>query len=171
MDVLIEGTPYFRRINNRLARAVRLRLPEPFSGPVNCNISGDYDPQNLIAQAVDGVALVYCIPENKHNTSVQVSVEWEGGKIGRGWVIAPARPWTIYIAQDKHLDFGWIHPVEKVIERINMLSDYALDHLERWNFELSIWVEGYPACQADGEVRSCWLSCAAVISRLPRSGW
>ena len=57
------------------------------------------------------------------------------------------RQWTIYLAQDKHLDYGWCGSPSEVEVRMAALLDYYLDQAERsggrWNLDGTIWAEVY----------------------------
>ena len=58
-----------------------------------------------------------------------------------------ARNWTIYLAQDKHLDYNWCGSTTEVELRMVALTDYYLDLVERtdarWNLDGTIWLEVY----------------------------
>lgn len=58
-----------------------------------------------------------------------------------------ARQWTIYIAQDKHLDYGWCGSTTEIELRMAALLDYHLDAAERneahWNLDGTLWEEVY----------------------------
>jgi alpha-mannosidase len=143
MSLQIFATPYFRHVEGRLRRALKIQLPETWSGPVECRLAADGQEQFLAGEARDGWVWLCGLEVFDRPVEVRVGVkagaqEWTGEVL-----VSPARPWTIYIAQDKHLDYGWIHPVEQVVERINNLTDFALERLPRWNFDVSIWVEEY----------------------------
>ena len=55
--------------------------------------------------------------------------------------------WTIYLVQDKHLDYGWCGSTTEVELRMAALLDYYLDLAEqdraRWNLDGTIWDEVY----------------------------
>lgn len=57
------------------------------------------------------------------------------------------RHWTIYLAQDKHLDYGWCGSATEIELRMATLLDYYLDLAERdrvrWNLDGTIWDEVY----------------------------
>jgi len=57
------------------------------------------------------------------------------------------RRWTIYLAQDKHLDYGWCGSTTEIELRMASLLDYYLDLAERdqtrWNLDGTIWQEVY----------------------------
>lgn len=57
------------------------------------------------------------------------------------------RQWTVYIAQDKHLDYNWCGSTTEVELRMATLLDYYLDLAERgqtrWNLDGTIWEEVY----------------------------
>lgn len=59
----------------------------------------------------------------------------------------PQRTWTIYLAQDKHLDYNWCGSTTEVELRMVALTDYYLDLVEqsdaRWNLDSTIWLEVY----------------------------
>ena len=58
-----------------------------------------------------------------------------------------ARQWTIYLAQDKHLDYNWCGSTTEIELRMAALLDYFLDAAERneacWNLDGTIWDEVY----------------------------
>ena len=55
--------------------------------------------------------------------------------------------WTIYLAQDKHLDYGWCGSTTEVELRMAALLDYYLDAAlqkkVRWNLDCTLWDEVY----------------------------
>lgn len=57
------------------------------------------------------------------------------------------RRWTVYLAQDKHLDYGWCGSTTEIELRMAPLLDYYLDLAEqdraRWNLDGTIWNEVY----------------------------
>ncbi len=57
------------------------------------------------------------------------------------------RRWTVYLAQDKHLDYGWCGSTTEIELRMATLLDYYLDLAERdrtrWNLDGTIWDEVY----------------------------
>lgn len=58
-----------------------------------------------------------------------------------------ATKWTIYLAQDKHLDYGWCGSTTEVELRMAALLDYYLDaamqNKVRWNLDCTLWYEVY----------------------------
>ena len=60
---------------------------------------------------------------------------------------ASDRQWTIYIAQDKHLDYNWCGSTTEIELRMAALLDYYLDLAEQnrvcWNLDGTIWDEVY----------------------------
>jgi len=143
----VEGTPYFYEQNGVLRRALRLRLPAPLSGTAQVQVTWGAGTADGVCDVRDGHLTALGPPPSAAPLAVEVSVTvaaraWKGDV-----TLPPARPWTIYVAQDKHLDYGWIHPVEQVVERMNVLTDYHLAASERmglrWNLDTSIWVEEF----------------------------
>jgi len=61
--------------------------------------------------------------------------------------VASTRRWTIYLAQDKHLDYGWCGTTPEIEVRMVALLDYYLEQAEqrgsRWNLDGTIWCEVY----------------------------
>jgi hypothetical protein len=57
------------------------------------------------------------------------------------------RKWTIYLAQDKHLDYNWCGSTTEIELRMAALLDYFLDAAERnetsWNLDGTLWDEVY----------------------------
>lgn len=57
------------------------------------------------------------------------------------------RQWTIYLAQDKHLDYNWCGTNTEIEVRMVSLLDYYLHQAEkngrRWNLDSTIWVDVY----------------------------
>ncbi len=55
--------------------------------------------------------------------------------------------WTVYLAQDKHLDYNWCGSTTEVELRMAALLDYFLDAAQqnkvRWNIESTLWDEVY----------------------------
>jgi hypothetical protein len=58
-----------------------------------------------------------------------------------------ARQWTIYLAQDKHLDYHWCGSTTEIELRMARLLDYYVDAAEcgrtRWNLDGTLWDEVY----------------------------
>ena len=56
-----------------------------------------------------------------------------------------SRKWTVYLAQDKHLDYNWCGTPAEIETRMAALVDYYLDEtLEtggRWNLDSTIWAD------------------------------
>lgn len=68
------------------------------------------------------------------------------------------RRWTVYLAQDKHLDYNWCGSTTEIELRMATLLDYYLDLAERgracWNLDGTIWEEVYRRHRGqDGGVR------------------
>jgi hypothetical protein len=55
--------------------------------------------------------------------------------------------WTVYLAQDKHLDYNWCGSTTEIELRMAALLDYYLDATERnevcWNLDGTLWDEVY----------------------------
>ena len=55
--------------------------------------------------------------------------------------------WTVYLAQDKHLDYNWCGSTTEIELRMAALLDYFLDAAEedkvRWNLDGTLWDEVY----------------------------
>ena len=64
-----------------------------------------------------------------------------------------SRQWTIYIAQDKHLDYNWCGSLVEVETRMAALVDYYLDLTRRtdgrWNLDGTLWLEVYRRQRGD----------------------
>lgn len=60
---------------------------------------------------------------------------------------ASGRQWTVYLAQDKHLDYNWCGSTTEIELRMAALLDYYLDAAEqgrgRWNLDGTLWHEVY----------------------------
>jgi hypothetical protein len=63
------------------------------------------------------------------------------------------RSWTIYIAQDKHLDYDWCGTESEIETRMAGLVDGYLDLVaagrSRWNLDCTLWVEAYRRQRGD----------------------
>jgi hypothetical protein len=61
--------------------------------------------------------------------------------------VTPTRQWTIYLAQDKHLDYNWCGSTTEIELRMAALLDYYLEQAEergsRWNLDSTLWLEVY----------------------------
>ncbi len=61
--------------------------------------------------------------------------------------MTPSRRWTIYLAQDKHLDYNWCGTPVEVEARMAALLDYYLEQTaragSRWNLDSTIWLDVY----------------------------
>lgn len=70
---------------------------------------------------------------------------WLGWK--NGGAIVKDRQWTIYLTQDKHLDYNWCGTPAEIEVRMAALLDYYLDLVERsggcWNLDGTLWLEVY----------------------------
>ncbi|MHB8900623.1 MAG: glycoside hydrolase family 38 N-terminal domain-containing protein [Thermoguttaceae bacterium] len=58
------------------------------------------------------------------------------------------RPWTVYLAQDKHLDYNWCGSTTEIELRMAALVDYYLDSTGQgrtacWNLDSTLWDEVY----------------------------
>ncbi len=57
------------------------------------------------------------------------------------------RKWTIYLTQDKHLDYNWCGSPAEIETRMVALVDYYLEQTEqtgsRWNLDSTIWLDVY----------------------------
>jgi len=57
------------------------------------------------------------------------------------------RQWTVYLAQDKHLDYNWCGSTTEIELRMAALLDYYLDAAEQnkvcWNMDGTLWDEVY----------------------------
>jgi len=150
----ISGTSFFFRKEENLLRAVSIHLPDPYSGQARVEITAGSEHRLIDQVLAEGQALVPAITTFDRPLDVEVTVTCSQGIWSSRATLPPTRPWTIYIAQDKHLDFGWIHPVEGVVERINRLTDFALQEARsssfHWNFDTSIWFEEYLKARPSG---------------------
>jgi hypothetical protein len=58
-----------------------------------------------------------------------------------------SRRWTLYLAQDKHLDYNWCGSQAEIEVRMAALVDYYLAQAEqhggRWNLDGTIWLDVY----------------------------
>ncbi|MHB1319124.1 MAG: glycosyl hydrolase-related protein [Anaerolineae bacterium] len=65
-----------------------------------------------------------------------------------------SRQWTIYLAQDKHLDYNWCGTPAEIEARMVALVDYYLDQVEttgsRWNLDGTLWLDVYRRHRGDG---------------------
>ncbi len=61
--------------------------------------------------------------------------------------MAESRSWTIYIAQDKHLDYNWCGTQTEIEVRMAALVDgylaLAEEDRSRWNLDCTLWYTGY----------------------------
>lgn len=61
--------------------------------------------------------------------------------------MTPSRQWTIYLAQDKHLDYNWCGSTTEIELRMAALLDYYLEQAEKgtshWNMDSTLWLEVY----------------------------
>ena len=59
----------------------------------------------------------------------------------------PDRTWTVYIAQDKHLDYNWCGTTTEIELRMTALLDYYIEQAERksgrWNLDGTLWADVY----------------------------
>ena len=57
------------------------------------------------------------------------------------------RRWTIYLTQDKHLDYNWCGSPAEIELRMVALVDYFLEQAERrrgrWNLDCTLWLDVY----------------------------
>ena len=149
----LESTPYLYRVGGKLHRAINIQFPLNFSVPIRTRVTAGSEILEADGHAIIGRARVMGPTQFDQPLSVQVNVQSSAGSWVGEITLPPTRAWTVYIAQDKHLDYGWIHPVEKVVERINNLTDYYLDANKktglRWNFDTSIWIEEYLSARSE----------------------
>ena len=82
------------------------------------------------------------------------------------------RQWTVYLAQDKHLDYNWCGSATEVELRMTALLDYFLDAAERnkvcWNLDGTLWDEVYRRHR--GQAGSARLHDAIHRSRIGYAG-
>jgi hypothetical protein len=146
MDLAIQATPYFCDITGVTRRVLAVQLPVPATGHIEVAYTFEGQTTHTAFDAVDGQG-AFNGPPSCAGGELALDVRCAVGSWSVRSAVPPTRHWTIYIAQDKHLDYGWIHPVEQVVERMNLLTDYHLDAAERvglrWNLGNSIWVEEY----------------------------
>ncbi len=85
------------------------------------------------------------------------------------------RSWTIYIAQDKHLDYDWCGAETEIEPRMAALVDGYLDLVEagraRWNLDCALWLEVYRrqrgeagAARLLGAIRQGWVGYGAQVN-------
>ncbi|HUU17472.1 MAG TPA: hypothetical protein VMW72_10005 [Sedimentisphaerales bacterium] len=82
------------------------------------------------------------------------------------------RQWTIYLAQDKHLDYNWCGSTTEIELRMAALLDYFLDAAERnetcWNLDGTLWDEVYRSHR--GQINSARLYDAIRRGRVGYAG-
>ncbi|MCJ7736761.1 MAG: hypothetical protein MUQ10_05525, partial [Anaerolineae bacterium] len=146
-NLRIDPTPYVREQDGVRQRLVRLNLPSPYTGKLQVQTRTNSGFSEIEISADCGTASLILETDWSQSSSIDLSVATPQQSWHTSTTLPPVKPWRIYVAQDKHLDYGWIHPVEKVTERINVLTDYYLDAADgggpRWNFDVSIWIEEY----------------------------
>jgi len=160
-------TPFFYRIEGSLNQALEVELPSPTGVGARAVVEAAGQRVETELEPAQTRMRIYApalYPDPPATATVSIEA---GSKTWRGNApIGHYRPWTIYIAQDKHLDYGWIHPVEGVVERINDLTDYYVDLAEsqgaHWNFDSSVWLEEYMQARPQRRVEQ--------LLRLLRSG-
>lgn len=65
---------------------------------------------------------------------------------------AATRHWTVYIAQDKHLDYNWCGTRTEIERRMAALTDHYLDYAERGghcNIDCTAWLDVYRAWRGE----------------------
>lgn len=71
----------------------------------------------------------------------------------------PRRTWTIYIAQDKHLDYNWCGTTTEIEMRMVALVDFYLAQAEqkrgRWNLDGTLWADVYLRRRRDEGLAFC----------------
>jgi hypothetical protein len=153
----LAASPYYRTVEGVLRRGVLAMLPVPFSGLVAAEVCADEASWSGTYQAVEGVTLVDGPPASDQESLVEARIACDAGSWRGTAALGPARLWTIYVTQDKHLDYGWLHPVEDVVLRMNDLVDYHLRASDRiglrWNLSVSIWVEEYLRTRPDSQAQ------------------
>ncbi len=89
-------------------------------------------------------------PPRKQQLKTSFSLVWLGLCLALSLIChadEDARQWTVYIAQDKHLDYGWCGSTTEIELRMAALLDYHLDAAERdearWNLDGTLWEEMY----------------------------
>jgi len=87
------------------------------------------------------------------------------------------RRWTVYLAQDKHLDYNWCGTNTEIEVRMAALLDYYLGQAEeaggRWNLDGTLWLEVYRRHRGEkgaerllNAIRRGWIGYAANRSVL-----
>ena len=83
-----------------------------------------------------------------------------------------SRKWTIYLAQDKHLDYNWCGSTTEIELRMADLLDYYLDVAERnkvcWNLDGTLWDDVY--ARHRGKIYSTRLHDAIKSGRIGYAG-
>jgi len=146
-ELRIDATPYVRERDGVPERLVRLKLPVPTSGALRIQARTAAGTSDIEVPAERGVASLVLETDWRGAGRVDISVSTPQQSWHTSTVLPAVRPWQIYVAQDKHFDYGWIHPVEKTAERVNILTDYYLRAAEatglHWNLDISVVVEEY----------------------------
>jgi len=87
---------------------------------------------------------------SERSVTVTLCCVWLGILLGRSAICQATerdRQWTVYLAQDKHLDYNWCGSTTEIELRMAALLDYFLDAAERneacWNLDGTLWDEVY----------------------------
>lgn len=160
MRIVVKESPYFYKVNNELRQAIFVSIDD-LEKEVNVEISVNNDPNNKQFFTCKGKRNLLKVPVNcgKILEPTELDVHLKAGEENFDFKVSVGniRPWTIYVAQDKHLDYGWKHPVEDVVRRINDLTDYYMDLNEergvKFNFDCMLWFEEYSKARPEKRVK------------------
>jgi alpha-mannosidase len=147
MTITAHETPYFYREGSALLQAAAVRIEGLEAGkPVRVEVESGGGSRVTEHECPGGAGeLTVLLPTGARTAALRAEA---GGGEARTVVSAGGiRPWTVYVAQDKHLDYCWKHGVEDVMSRIYALTDYCIDahasHGMRFNFDCTLWLEEY----------------------------
>ena len=151
----VKESPYFFEQDGKLSQAVSL---------VNNN---EIDFRKLSVSA-SGLACEKIIPLTKNVALVpipgalpQQKKDWEllicysGTRQNSIASLGNIRPFSIFIAQDKHLDYGWKHKEHELDFRMNDIIDFYLGEYQnrgrKYNFDCLLWLEQYLSSHTEAE--------------------
>ncbi len=159
MYIHITETPYYYEEGEELCQALDIFIDEVgFAAPLEMVLELKDEKKEYGFSAQKGSNRFRVIaPKNQASTPCNISVTARVGEELDKYTtpVGNIKPWTIYVAQDKHLDYGWRHPVEEVIHRMNDLTDYYIrlnrDKKSRFNFDCTLWFEEYRNARPEGK--------------------
>src|SRR3954454_22945110 len=159
----ISNVPLFKRSDNGLKQAVRVRAPGGVPGFFTLRISqgAEQFDEQVVELDARPQSVLLLMPETSTDETVVIEV-LEGGHLvaTTPFEVTPQRKWTVHLVHQSHYDIGYTDPQSVVMESQLSFIDGALELCDltdnwddkakfRWNIEvtwpLKQWLRTRPA--------------------------